>query len=127
MIGPNANSRAALVGNYHGTASRYITVSEGIQDYLEDTDVRVYYSEGCHLFKDRVEPLAKADDRVAEAVGIAKLSDVIVLCVGLDETLEGEEGDTGNSYASGDKMTLDLPQSQINLINKFFRKAFINI
>lgn len=117
VIGPNANSRAALIGNYHGTASRYITVSEGIQDYLEDTDVRVYYSEGCHLFKDRVEPLAKADDRVAEAVGIAKLSDVIVLCVGLDETLEGEEGDTGNSYASGDKESLLLPESQIHLID----------
>ena len=117
VIGPNANSRAALIGNYHGTASRYITVSEGVQDYLEDTDVRVYYSEGCHLFKDRVEPLAKADDRVAEAVGIAKLSDVIVLCVGLDETLEGEEGDTGNSYASGDKESLLLPESQIHLID----------
>ena len=32
VIGPNANSRAALVGNYHGTASRYVTVLEGIQD-----------------------------------------------------------------------------------------------
>ena len=117
VIGPNANSRAALIGNYHGTASRYITVSEGIQDYLEDSDVRVYYSEGCHLFKDRVEDLAKADDRIAEAITVAKLSDVVILCVGLDETLEGEEGDTGNSYASGDKESLLLPQSQINLIN----------
>ena len=117
VIGPNANSRSALIGNYHGTASRYVTVSEGIQDYLEDTDVRVYYSEGCHLFKDRIEPLAKADDRIAEAVGIAKLSDVIVLCVGLDETLEGEEGDTGNSYASGDKESLRLPESQQHLVD----------
>ena len=25
VIGPNANSRAALVGNYEGTSSRYIT------------------------------------------------------------------------------------------------------
>jgi len=117
VIGPNANSRAALIGNYHGTASRYITVSEGIQDYLEDSDVRVYYSEGCHLFKNRVEDLAKPDDRIGEALTVAKLSDVVVLCVGLDETLEGEEGDTGNSYASGDKNDLNLPQSQINLIN----------
>ena len=116
VIGPNANSRSALVGNYHGTASRYITVLEGIQDYLEDSDVRVYYSEGCHLFKDKVENLAKDDDRIAEAVAIAKLSDVVILCVGLDETLEGEEGDTGNSYASGDKESLDLPKSQMRLI-----------
>ena len=32
VIGPNANSREALIGNYHGTASRYVTVLEGIQD-----------------------------------------------------------------------------------------------
>lgn len=32
VIGPNANSREALVGNYHGTSSRYITILEGIQD-----------------------------------------------------------------------------------------------
>ena len=32
VIGPNANSRAALIGNYYGTSSRYITVLEGIQE-----------------------------------------------------------------------------------------------
>ena len=32
VIGPNADSRAALIGNYHGTSSRYITVLEWIQD-----------------------------------------------------------------------------------------------
>lgn len=116
VIGPNANSRAALIGNYHGTASRFTTISEGIQDMLEDTDIRVYYSEGSHLYKDRVENLAKPDDRISEAVGIAKRSDLVILCVGLDETLEGEEGDTGNSYASGDKTNLNLPESQRHLV-----------
>ena len=47
---------------------------------------------------------------------VADNSDVVVLCVGLDETLEGEEGDTGNSYASGDKMDLQLPQVQRDLM-----------
>ena len=50
VIGPNANSRAALVGNYQGTSSRYITPLEGIQQYVGD-DVRVTYAEGCHLYK----------------------------------------------------------------------------
>ncbi|MDO4650841.1 MAG: glycoside hydrolase family 3 C-terminal domain-containing protein, partial [Eubacteriales bacterium] len=116
VIGPNANSRVALAGNYHGTASRYWTASEGIMDAVKDDDIRVYYADGCHLYKDRTEHLAVPDDRIAEAVHIAKISDVVVLCVGLDETLEGEEGDTGNSYASGDKPDLLLPQSQRNLI-----------
>lgn len=111
VIGPNANSREALIGNYHGTSSRYITVLEGIQERAGD-DYRILYSEGSHLFKDRVEPLAWENDRLAEAVVVAKHSDVVILCVGLDETLEGEEGDTGNSYASGDKADLMLPESQ---------------
>ena len=31
VIGPNADSRAALIGNYHGTSSEYVTVLEGIR------------------------------------------------------------------------------------------------
>ncbi len=115
VVGPNANSRSALIGNYHGTASRYITVLEGIQDAVGD-DVRVYYSEGCHLFRDRVEGLSAGPDRVSEARIVAEHSDVVVVCVGLDETLEGEEGDTGNSYASGDKNDLLLPEPQRQLL-----------
>ena len=115
VIGPNANSREALVGNYHGTASRYVTILEGIQDKVGHNS-RVLYSEGSHLFKDRVENLALANDRIAEAVTVAKHSDVVVLCLGLNETLEGEQGDTGNSYAAGDKPDLGLPQCQIDLM-----------
>ena len=116
VIGPNANSRASLIGNYHGTASRYVTVLEGIQKIADKNDIRVHYSDGSHLFKERVENLAFDDDRMSEAVIVAKNSDVVVLVVGLDEGLEGEEGDTGNSYASGDKETLNLPEPQMRMI-----------
>ncbi len=115
VIGPNADSRSALIGNYHGTSSRYITVLEGIEDEAGE-DIRVYYSDGCHLYKDKVEGLALRQDRLSEAVAVAERSDVVILCVGLDETLEGEEGDTGNSYASGDKTDLLLPQPQRELM-----------
>ena len=117
VIGPNANSRVSLIGNYHGTASRYITVLEGIQDLVKET-CRVLYSEGCALGKDRVEPLAQANDRLAEAVVTARNSDTVILVLGLDETLEGEEGDTGNSYYSGDKEDLLLPSSQRLLLER---------
>lgn len=117
VIGPNANSRIPLIGNYHGTSSRYITVLEGIQDLIEEK-CRVLYSEGCALSEDRVEHLAKPNDRIAEAVTVAKHSDAVILVLGLDETLEGEEGDTGNSYFSGDKENLLLPASQRLLMEK---------
>ena len=116
VIGPNANSRSALVGNYHGTASRYVTVLEGIQDYVGDR-CRVLYSQGCALWADRVEPLAQPNDRLAEAITVAKTSDTVILVLGLDETLEGEEGDTGNSYSSGDKEDLFLPKTQRILLD----------
>ena len=116
VIGPNANSRSALVGNYHGTASRYVTVLEGIQDYVGDR-CRVLYSQGCALWADRVEPLAQPNDRLAEAIAVAKTSDTVILVLGLDETLEGEEGDTGNSYSSGDKEDLFLPETQRILLD----------
>ena len=117
VIGPNADSRRALIGNYHGTPSRYITIREGIEDILGD-DVRVLYSQGCHLYEDRVEHLAFANDRLSEALTVAEESDVIIVCLGLDETLEGEEGDTGNSDASGDKKDLFLPESQRRLLEQ---------
>ena len=117
VIGPNANSRRALIGNYHGTPSRYVTVLEGIQDLLGDKG-RVLYSEGCALSDKSVEPLAQPNDRLAEATAVAKRSDKVILVLGLDETLEGEEGDTGNSYYSGDKGDLLLPEPQRILLEQ---------
>ena len=111
VIGPNANNRKALVGNYEGTASQYITVVEGIQEYAGD-EARVLYSDGCHLYKDKIENLAVTNDRIAEVKGICEYSDIVICCMGLDAGLEGEEGDQGNQYASGDKPNLNLPGIQ---------------
>ena len=116
VIGPNADSRVALVGNYHGTSSRYVTVLEGIQDAVGE-DVRVLYAQGCHLFREKEEHLGQQDDRISEALAMAEAADAVVLVVGLDETLEGEEGDTGNAAASGDKIDLLLPAPQRELMN----------
>ncbi len=115
VIGPNAQSQKALMGNYHGTASRYITIYDGIRDAF---DGRVLFSEGCHLFRDRVEGLGLPNDRLAEAIIVAEHSDVVILCVGLDETLEGEQGDASNTDASGDKLTLQLPEPQRLLVKR---------
>lgn len=116
VIGPNADNRKALVGNYEGTASRYATVLEGIQDYLGD-EVRVMYSEGCPLFQDRFQNLSAASgDRFSEVRGVCEQSDVVIACLGLDAGLEGEEGDQGNQFASGDKPNLRLPGHQEELL-----------
>lgn len=115
VIGPNSDSKIALEGNYNGTSDRYTTFLTGIQDRF---DGRVLFSEGCHLYKDRCSGLAQANDRIAEAVAVAKRSDVAVLCLGLDSTIEGEEGDTGNEFSSGDKKDIRLPESQRILLSE---------
>lgn len=115
VIGPNADSRAALEGNYCGTANRYITILEGIHDAVNE-NTRVYYAQGCHLYKDRVQGLGEPKDRFAEAVAAAERSDVVVMCLGLDASIEGEEGDASNEYAGGDKPHLNLPGNQQELL-----------
>lgn len=115
VIGPNADSRDALIGNYYGTPSQYVTVLEGIRRAVPE-ETAVYYAQGCHLFKDKVENLGERKDRFAEAISAAERADVVVMCLGLDASIEGEEGDVSNEYASGDKLHLNLPGLQQELL-----------
>ena len=50
VIGPNADNRKALVGNYEGTSFRICNSIRSVKEYLGE-DTRVFFSEGCHLFK----------------------------------------------------------------------------
>lgn len=120
IIGPNADNRRALVGNYEGTASRYYTIAEGIQEYVGEA-VRVLVSEGCHLYKDKIENLSDGAERNSEIEGICEASDVVIMCLGLDPGLEGEEGDEGNQHGSGDKPNLLLPGRQQEILELAYR------
>lgn len=121
VIGPNADSRSALEGNYHGTSSRFITALQGIREAIPES--RVIYSEGCDIFAKKPDFLAEEYNRITEAVACVKHSDLSILVLGLNENLEGEEGDTGNQFASGDKVDLRLPESQRHLCGKVFEAA----
>ena len=115
VIGPNADSRVALEGNYNGTASEYVTVLDGIREAVGD-HARVWYAEGCHLFKNSMSGLSQKNDRLAEAVSAAEHADVAIVCLGLSRDLEGEQGDTSNEFSAGDKPNLQLPGLQEELL-----------
>ena len=117
VIGPNADNRTALAGNYHGTASRYITPLEGIEEEAGKRGIKVRYSLGCPLLSHHDEPLAKEDDRFSEALEAALSSDVTILVLGLDETLEGEQPDDGNPGIGSDRKTLGLLGHQEKLLD----------
>ncbi|MCL2570889.1 MAG: glycoside hydrolase family 3 C-terminal domain-containing protein [Defluviitaleaceae bacterium] len=123
VIGPNADSRRALEGNYQGTATRYVTVLDGVRKIAAEHDVKVRYAQGCHLYKNRTSNLSFEDNLVAEALIATKRSDAVILCMGLDADIEGEEGDTGNEFSSGDKNDLNLPGRQQNLVEKVVEAA----
>lgn len=128
VIGPNADSRACLVGNYYGTSSEYITAMEGIRNAAGD-DTRILYAEGCDLSIPKPDFLSREYHRLAEAEAVMKRADLVVLVIGLNETLEGEEGDQGNQYKSGDKPDLKFPKTQLRLIDKVIAsgKPFITV
>ena len=116
VIGPNADSTVVLQGNYHGTASHFVTVMEGMRKAFPDT--RLYYASGSDVVNPRTERLAREYDRVSESCVVAKASDVVVLCVGLDERYEGEAHhiSTGECIG-GDKEDLHFPETQRKLID----------
>lgn len=125
VIGPNADDKLVLLGNYNGTPSKYTTLLRGIQ---ENFDGQVLYARGCNLFK-KSRGVEERPER--EALIVAQKADVVILCMGLNPTLEGEEGDGFNADASGDKITLSLPECQTELYNKIIAlnkpTVFVNV
>lgn len=125
VIGPNADSKTVLLGNYNGTPSRYYTVLRGLQEY-----VNPIYAMGCHLFDENanVHVLGTSEK---EALVAASHADVVILCMGLDPSMEGEEGDHYNNDAGGDKRDLELPPSQKSLYRAVMKLGkpviFVNI
>ncbi len=120
VIGPNADSRRALEGNYCGRASGYVTVLEGLRQAAGE-GTRIYYAEGCHLYKNSMSGLAEKNDRLAEAVSAAERADAAVLCLGLTADMEGEEGDASNEFSSGDRKSILLPAPQRELLQAVLR------
>lgn len=115
VIGPNATNIQALEGNYTGTATKYHTLLSGITDSCGDK-VRVLTAGGCHLYNPNVQGCAPARDSFSEAVAVAQNSDIVVMCMGLDPSIEGEQGDAHNEYGAGDKGTLSFPGMQNELL-----------
>lgn len=116
VIGPNADSRLALIGNYNGTPSETWTVLEGLRASLPDS--RVLYAEGCSLQGGSPEKGWGEPDsyRLGEALEIASLSDTVIVVLGLNGEMESEQPEA-SANGVGDKNSLNLPEDQIMLVN----------
>ena len=111
VIGPNADVVKVLLGNYNGTPSKAVTPLEGIRRKVYPK-TQVVYAKGCEL----AGPSAGASS-IDEAVSKARAADVVIVVLGLSPDLEGEEMNVNvEGFKGGDRLTLDLPQTQEKLL-----------
>jgi beta-glucosidase len=104
VVGPTAANIPALLGNYYGISSRMVTFMEGLAERVPDA-CRLKYRVGCPLS----QPGAPG---VNYTFGAAAMSEIVVAVLGLDPSLEGEEGDAVASPVGGDRPRIELPENQ---------------
>ncbi|OLD88568.1 MAG: glycosyl hydrolase [Gemmatimonadetes bacterium 13_1_20CM_4_66_11] len=111
VIGPNADDRRMLLGNYEGSPADSITPLRGIREAVSP-GTRVRYARGSDL-------VVPGDSGFAEAVRAAEQADVVVLCLGLTAQLEGEEMSVETpGFLGGDRTRIDLPDAQERLLER---------
>lgn len=117
LTGYNSENELAYLGNYAGSPSSYIKMHEAILSCNKDT----VYDQGIHLYNEKESPDPDA------AIKKAENCDVIIFCTGLDSSIEGEEsggvlnGGGGNIGKQGDRITLELPEVQQQLLDKLLK------
>ncbi|MBO5357215.1 MAG: glycoside hydrolase family 3 C-terminal domain-containing protein [Clostridia bacterium] len=126
VIGPNSDRFSTLIGNYNGNPSRYTTPLRGIQD---EFDGKVLFAAGCHPTD--IGSSMWSGYPFREGVICADKADLVIMCMGLNPGMEGEEGDAYNGDVAGDKKDIELPESQRKLFDEVMKLGkptiFVNI
>ncbi|MFP4407418.1 MAG: glycoside hydrolase family 3 N-terminal domain-containing protein [Spirochaetaceae bacterium] len=110
VTGPNALNPEALLGNYYGLTASLVTPLEGIVKRMPE-GVTVDYRKGALVDREKPNPV---DWAVFEAAN----HDVTVAFLGLDSSLEGEEGDAIASVSKGDRSDIGLPPGQLDFLRR---------
>jgi beta-glucosidase len=112
VIGPNADDVNALLGNYNGTPSAATTPLAGLRALVGE-DTEIVYAPGCAI---------GGQDRsgITAAAKAARDAFAAIVFLGLSQALEGEEGGfegiAEGQTSQGDRITLDLPPLQEDLL-----------
>ncbi|MFI5368062.1 MAG: glycoside hydrolase family 3 N-terminal domain-containing protein, partial [Spirochaetia bacterium] len=123
VIGPNADDREVLLGNYNGFPSVSVTILEGIRRAVS-AKTRVLYARGSDVTRGPDSPWGdKPDDGFGEAMAAAESADVVVMALGLNNRVEGEEGSAASSERSGDRVSIELPALQRQLFDAVAAKG----
>jgi beta-glucosidase len=104
VAGPTAANTSALLGDYFGISPRLITIMEGLTEAV-DEGCRIVFRTGCPL-------LSPPAPGVNYTFGTAAENEITIAVLGLDPSLEGEEGDAVASPTDGDRDYIELPPVQ---------------
>ena len=110
VVGPNAASIDALLGNYFGVNPNIVTFLEGITAAVSPGS-QVQYSPGTTLDRKNVNPVDWSTGEAAEA-------DVTIVGMGLTRHIEGEEGESISSPYFGDRLDYNIPENQLDYLRK---------
>ncbi len=106
VIGPAAANVHSIMGNYHGYSPRLVTILEGITAKLaEFPEITMDYHQGCMMYDE--------NRNTGWTIGMAEQADLVIACFGLDNAMEGEEGDAIASSCKGDRDEIELPEWQL--------------
>jgi len=116
VIGPNADAKAMLLGNYHGMPSSVVTILDGIKK-VAGRSVKVTYEFGCPLALKDDSSNKPTPEMTAAAVAAAKSADVVIYVGGLNAALEGEQETVPyQGFLDGDRTMIELPAPQHALL-----------
>ena len=110
LVGPNAASVDALLGNYFGLTNHMTTLLEGIVGAVPE-GIKLEYHTGSQLVHPNESPMDWS-------IFTAGASDLTIACMGINRWMEGEEGETILAADNGDRRDIALPQTQVDYIKK---------
>lgn len=110
VMGPNADCKDALLGNYNGHPSRMLTPLQAIRERLKGV-AEVVYVSGI----DYINTLS--EDELKRYVNQAKGADAVIFVGGISPRLEGEEMSVNkDGFDGGDRTSIALPAVQTQLM-----------
>ncbi len=118
VIGPAADDRDAVLGNYNGTPSYTVTPLEGIRNEFGEALVR-FATGSTYVVATKGNPDApSAENLLHEAVDLVQRTDLAIVCIGLNSKLEGEEMPIDiPGFSHGDRTDIRLPEPQEKLLD----------
>jgi len=111
LFGPSAANPLTLFGNYYGISPRFVTILEGIGAKVSDKyAISLEYRPGCLQYE--------ANHTAGGGAYSGSSTDLFIVVLGLDGSIEGEEGDTIASDSNGDRDTIELPPWQLDFLRR---------